>query len=166
MSHAHHLPARQTKPLAAHFTDPFIYLNISWSAPSRERAQKLCEMICFILHMPLPNEASTSSTPIPVDSDRLLAALYPRPDFVRDMERIMVTTEASKMVVGYALYYVHLFRRSPETAVLAPYLDLRRIMSPRLSSPPGVSSAFRVKAVGARAMGTGPDLDVKPVDSL
>jgi hypothetical protein len=114
MSHAHHLSARQTKPLAAHFTDPFIYLNTSWSAPSRERAQKLCEIICFILHMPLPDEASTSSTPIPVDSDRLLAALYPRPDFVSDMERIMVTTEASKMVVGYALYYVHLFRRSPE----------------------------------------------------
>jgi hypothetical protein len=114
MSHAHHLPARQTKPLAAHFTDPFVYLNTSWAASPRERAQKLCEIICFILHMPLPDEASTSSTPIPVDSDRLLAALYPRPDFVHDMERVMVATEASKMVTGFALYYINLFRRSPE----------------------------------------------------
>jgi hypothetical protein len=111
MSHSRHLPARHTstKFVAARFADPFPYFGTSGLASTRERAQKLCEAICYILHMPLPDE-----NPTYMPADKLHAALYPRPDFVLYMERIMNDSRVSQAVVAGALFYIHLFRRSPE----------------------------------------------------
>jgi hypothetical protein len=69
-----------------------------------------CEAICFILHMPLSDDnSSTRMTPA-----ILHAALVPPPDFVRFMKEFMATTDVSKVVAAAALFYIHLFRRSPE----------------------------------------------------
>jgi hypothetical protein len=109
MSHAHHLP-EQHGALAARFTDPFPYIGTSRGASRSDRAQKLCEAICFILHMPLSDDDSSTR----MTADILHAALVPPPDFVRFMKDFMATTEVSKVVAAAALFYIHLFWRSPE----------------------------------------------------